>query len=98
MNEPAPKLGKIPIPAGPFTVHSPHYRVLAGPEQFVIVNTVEAVKSAARSSSRFPLRDVDDTLHHLLVIEMLVAAGVLLALALGVVGRAARAASARADG
>ena len=29
-----------------------------------------------------PLRDVDDTLHHLLLIEMLVAAGVLLALAL----------------
>jgi two-component system OmpR family sensor kinase len=79
-NEQVPALptGRIP-PGLDFTLASPHFRVKTaraslevGPGQAVIGTLVVAI----------PMRDVDDTLHHLLLIEMLVAAGILLALAL----------------
>jgi two-component system OmpR family sensor kinase len=79
-NEPAPKIGKFPTDGKPFTLSSPHYRVLAGPEAQYVINDTELVQ--ARLIVAIPMRDVDDTLHHLLVIELLVATGVLLALAL----------------
>jgi two-component system OmpR family sensor kinase len=61
-----------------FTLPSPHYRVktasasLQLPDRAVFGTLIVAI----------PMRDVDDTLHHLLLIELLVAAGVLFALAL----------------
>ena len=79
-NEPAPKLRRIPTNGVPFTVSSPHYRVLAGPVERYVVNDTQLVQ--ARLIVAIPMRDVDDTLHHLLLIELLVAAGVLVALAL----------------
>ncbi len=64
-------------PGQPFTVRAPHFRVL-----------VEAVQIRSRllvSNGTLiigiPLRDVDDTLHHLLLVESVVALVVLLALA-----------------
>jgi len=76
---------KVPvsIPDGrPFTVADPHFRVLVGPEQsFAPVENPSAAFSG-RMIVAIPLRDVDDTLHRLLLIEVLVAIGVLIALAL----------------
>ena len=75
-----PKLaGRFPTD-GPFTVDSPHYRVLAGPEQQFV--TLDNATFTGRMIVAIPMRDVDDTLHRLFLIEMLVSAGVLLALAL----------------
>jgi two-component system OmpR family sensor kinase len=78
-NEALPKLPRGQIAAGlDFTLRGPHYRVktahatLHVPGQDVPGTLVIAI----------PMRDVDDTLHHLLLIELLVAAGVLVALAL----------------
>jgi two-component system OmpR family sensor kinase len=77
-NDPVPKLPKGKISAGQdFTLAGPHYRVKTAQATLgfgpggVLGTLVVAI----------PMRDVDDTLHHLLVIEMLVAAGILLALA-----------------
>ena len=79
-NEPVPKLPKGRIANNlDFTLSGPHYRVKTasaslglGPGQGVLGTLVVAI----------PMRDVDDTLHHLLLIELLVAGGILVALAL----------------
>ena len=79
-NQGHPKLASN-FPTGrPFTVDSPHYRVLAGPEQQFV--TVDNAAFSGRMIVAIPMRDVDDTLHRLFLIEMLVSAGVLVALAL----------------
>ena len=81
-----------------FTAHAPdsgtHYRVLAD------AGTRRGLQRRAhRSSSRYRSRDVDQTLRHLFVVELLVAACVLgRARAARLVGRAPRPAAARADG
>jgi len=63
-----------------FTVRSPHYRVLAGT---VRVRT-QALSEAGTAILvvAIPMRDVDDTLHRLFLVELFVAFGVLLTLAL----------------
>jgi two-component system OmpR family sensor kinase len=74
---------KVPvsIPDGrPFTVNHPHFRVLVGPEH--LFGTLDNPSFSGRMIVAIPLRDVDDTLHRLLLIELLVAIGVLIALAL----------------
>jgi two-component system OmpR family sensor kinase len=82
-----PPLGQLPPPKLPvgvaapgavYSVYEPHYRVATEAKQ---------LGSGFRSIPgtlivAIPMRDIDDTLHHLLLIEMLVAAGVLVALAL----------------
>jgi two-component system, OmpR family, sensor kinase len=75
------------LPTGPiaggrlFATHSPHYRVATITATQVFtggeLNPVQGTLIVA-----IPMRDIDDTLHRLLLIEILVAAGVLLALAL----------------
>jgi two-component system OmpR family sensor kinase len=64
-----------------FTVRSPHYRVLAGT---VRVRTGELSGSFVTATLvvAIPMRDVDDTLHRLFLVELFVAFGVLLTLAL----------------
>jgi two-component system, OmpR family, sensor kinase len=82
-----PRLGQLAPPhlaagattAGKvFSVHEPHYRVATEAAQlrrgFAIIPGTLIVA--------IPMRDIDDTLHHLLLIELLVAAGVVVALAL----------------
>jgi len=81
--EQPPVLPPGPIAGGRvFSTSSPHYRVA----------TVAAIQDFGPSSEiaarhgtlivAIPMRDIDDTLHRLLLIEILVASGVLLALAL----------------
>jgi two-component system OmpR family sensor kinase len=75
-NLPPPRLAKGVIASGAlFSVYEPHYRVATVPANIghVIPGTLVVA---------IPMRDIDDTLHHLLLIELLVAAGVLFALAL----------------
>lgn len=83
-NEPAPKIA-AKIPTGSvFTVSSPHYRALTGPEtRFTLVVPGDPASQviSGRLIVAIPLRDSDDTLHRLFLIELLVAAGVLTALA-----------------
>jgi two-component system OmpR family sensor kinase len=82
-----PPLGQIPpphlaagvaVPGAVFSVHEPHYRVATEAKQ--LGRGFAAIPGTLIVA--IPMRDIDDTLHHLLLIEMLVAAGVLLALAL----------------
>jgi two-component system OmpR family sensor kinase len=73
---PPPKLAKGAIAPGDlFSVYEPHYRVATVPARIGPLITGTLVVA-------IPMRDIDDTLHHLLLIELLVAAGVLFALAL----------------
>jgi two-component system OmpR family sensor kinase len=79
-NEAVPKLPKGPISAGmDFTLARPHYRVKTASATLTVVSG-QGVSGTLVVA--IPMRDVDDTLHHLLVIELLVAAGILFALAL----------------
>jgi two-component system OmpR family sensor kinase len=61
----------------PFTVSGPRFRVLVEPVRIV---HGQFGTSPGTLVIAIPLRDVDDTLHRLLLIELVVAAGVLLAL------------------
>ena len=94
----APELARRRAAAAPTSrSHNPHYRVATAPD--VTSRTVDGPTSTARSIVAIPLRDVDDTLHHLLLVEILVATRrAARARAPRVVGRQARAAAARADG
>ncbi|HTK15617.1 MAG TPA: HAMP domain-containing sensor histidine kinase [Acidimicrobiia bacterium] len=75
-NSPPPNLAKGAIaPGAVFSVYEPHYRVASVPAN--IGHVISGTLIVA-----IPMRDIDDTLHHLLLIELLVAAGVLFALAL----------------
>jgi two-component system OmpR family sensor kinase len=67
-----------------FTVTSPHYRVIvAQPKTYPFRDPNSGQISLIRASMivAIPLADVDHTLHHLLKVEIVVAFGVLLALA-----------------
>ena len=80
----APKLGKTLKVATPFTVSGPHFRVLFGRTQYQF--TVQSPNSlpqavTARLIVAIPLHDVDDTLHRLLLIKLVVAIAALAALA-----------------
>src|SRR5437667_5337866 len=74
-DEPAPKLGKTPTTDAPFTVGAPHFRALAGPvQEFQVTGpNIPTQLIAGRLFVAIPLRDVDDTLHRLFVIELVVA-------------------------
>jgi two-component system, OmpR family, sensor kinase len=82
---PVGELGSPRLPSGAlsgpriFTVHSPHYRVATEPAQLV-GDPGQGV--AGTLIIAIPMRDIDDTLHHLLWVEWLVALGVLAALGL----------------
>ncbi len=78
----SPALPAIVKPGQVFTVHSPHYRVRAAQPRLYLVG----VPGAQRGVQAFmivaiPLADVDHTLHHLFLVEIVVVIGVLLALA-----------------
>jgi two-component system OmpR family sensor kinase len=78
---PGQAIPKLPstVPAqADFTLDNPHYRVATAPATARTVNgPVDGTVIVA-----IPMRDIDDTLHHLLLIEILVATAVLIALAL----------------
>jgi two-component system OmpR family sensor kinase len=61
-----------------FTVHHPDYRVLAGAVQY----SSPGYAGPATLVVAIPLRDMNDALHRLLLVEMVVTLGVLLGLAL----------------
>jgi len=71
------------LPAGPiqsgidFTLDHPHYRVATANARF----TSDGTRVFGTLVVAIPMRDVDDTLHHLLLIELFVAGCVLAALA-----------------
>lgn len=78
-NERAPKLPKGRIANGlDFTLDGPHYRVKTAPASL----DVGPARVLGTLVVAISMRDVDDTLHHLLWIELLVAAGILVALAM----------------
>jgi two-component system OmpR family sensor kinase len=62
-----------------FTLANPHYRVATAPATADLPGTGRVFGTLIVA---IPMRDVDDTLHHLLLIEILVATGVLIALAI----------------
>jgi two-component system OmpR family sensor kinase len=77
-NEPMPKLPRGRIKSGlDFTLAGPHYRVKTAPATL----QVGPAQVQGTLLVAIPMRDVDDTLDHLLLIEVLVAAGILLAVA-----------------
>ncbi len=75
------------LPTGPiaggrvFATHSPHYRVATIAARQVFRES-DLAPVPGTLIIAIPMRDIDDTLHRLLLIEVLVAAGILLALAL----------------
>ena len=70
------------IPGGEnFTIGTPHYRVATANATLGPVGS-ELNQIPGTFVVAIPMRDIDDTLHHLLLTEVLVATGVLLALAL----------------
>jgi two-component system OmpR family sensor kinase len=74
--------GKLATDTTLFTVSDPHYRVLSGPLQDIgLRDTATGAPILVRLTVAIPLHDVDATLHRLLFVELIVAAGVLLALA-----------------
>ena len=84
-----PPLGELPqpnLPAGflggglVFTTSSPHYRAATATARYNPGQGILPIDGTLVIA--IPMRDIDDTLHHLLLVEVLVAAGVLLALAL----------------
>jgi two-component system OmpR family sensor kinase len=81
-----PPLGNLAPPAlkpgaihagNVYSVHEPHYRIATESATYGRVSQIPGTLVVA-----IPMRDIDDTLQHLLLIELLVAAGVLVALAL----------------
>src|SRR5258706_6325681 len=78
----SPPLPATVKPGQVFTVHSPHYRVRAAQPRLYLVGVPGAQRGVqAYMIVAIPLADVDHTLHHLLFVELVVALGVLLALA-----------------
>ncbi len=76
--QPVPRLPSGPIAAGnDFTLSSPHFRVSTAP---ATLGAGPGVHVRGTLIVAIPMRDVDDTLHRLLLIELLVAVGVLTAL------------------
>jgi two-component system OmpR family sensor kinase len=66
-----------------FTVDSPHYRVIvAAPRTYYVtgINGIQAVEASLIVA--IPLADVDHTLHHLYIVELIVILTVLLAMAI----------------
>jgi two-component system OmpR family sensor kinase len=63
-----------------FTVDSPHYRVIASEPSFSIV--INSVPERAFLVVAIPLADVDHTLHHLMLVEIVVISTVLVAMAI----------------
>ncbi len=82
-NQSGPHLPKQITTTKPFTVSAPHFRVLVGPVQRFRVQSPGTFPQFVngRLIVAIPLHDVDDTLHRLLAIELIVAIGVLIALA-----------------
>jgi two-component system OmpR family sensor kinase len=79
-NEEVPALPKGHIDPGlDFTLAGPHFRVKTATATLGLPSGQGLIGTLVVA---IPMRDVDDTLHHLLLIEMLVAAGILVALAL----------------
>lgn len=72
-------------PGDTFTVHSPHYSVRAAqPRVYIALDQSSGIRAPVQAYMivAIPLNDVDHTLHHLFVVEVVVALIVLLALAL----------------
>jgi two-component system, OmpR family, sensor kinase len=83
LKQSAPVLPATVKPGTSFTVSSPHYRVgAAQPQVFALGPSRFAPHVQAYLIVAIPLSDVDHTLHHLLKVELLVALGVLVALAI----------------
>ncbi len=82
LKESTPVLPSTLKPGTTFTVRSPHYRVgVAQPQVFSLGPGRFAAHVQAYLIVAIPLSDVDHTLHHLLFVEVVVAVGVLLVLA-----------------
>jgi len=83
ISEKAPVLPASVQAGTTFTVSSPHYRVrVAPPKTFRVITAGNISLVQASLIVAIPLADVDHTLHHLILVEIIVAVGVLLALAL----------------
>ena len=84
LNENSPVLPAQLTPGTTFTVRSPHYRVrVASPSPFIIRSQFAPPQTVQASLIvAIPLADVDHTLHHLFLVEVVVILGVLLAIAL----------------
>jgi two-component system OmpR family sensor kinase len=76
-----PILPVIIEPGTIFTVDSPHYRVIAS-EPDIGVTTISGFSERAFLIVAIPLADADHTLHHLLLVEVIVITTVLLAMAI----------------
>jgi two-component system OmpR family sensor kinase len=80
-DQPPPKLPNGPIsPGADFTLGSPHYRVATA--HLLLLRGRFVPPDPGTLIVAISMRDVDDTLHQLLLIELLVAIGVLIGLAL----------------
>jgi two-component system, OmpR family, sensor kinase len=79
----SPALPATVKPGQVFTVHSPHYRVRAAQPRLYLVTDPSGVQRGVQAFMivAIPLADVDHTLHHLFLVEVVVVLGVLLALA-----------------
>ncbi|MDQ1385653.1 MAG: two-component system, OmpR family, sensor kinase [Actinomycetota bacterium] len=76
-------LPKTIKPGSAFTLRDPHYRVRAAqPKQYTLFVGRNQIPVQAFLIVAIPLSDVDHTLHHLFVVEVVVALAVLSALAL----------------
>ena len=84
ISEKSPSLPKTVKPGTSFTVQSPHYRVRVAQPQVFPVSDEDGFQRAVPGYLivAIPLSEVDHTLHHLLEVEIIVALGVLIALAL----------------
>ena len=81
LGEPRPVLPAVVKTNTIFTVDSPHYRVIASSAQrFVNEGTGEIFEASLIVA--IPLADVDHTLHHLMLVEVIVIVTVLLAMAI----------------
>jgi two-component system, OmpR family, sensor kinase len=82
LRETPPVLPATVKPGTSFTVRSPHYRVgAAQPQVFKLTRGLFTERVQAYLIVAIPLSDVDHALHHLLFVEIVVALGVLLVLA-----------------
>jgi two-component system, OmpR family, sensor kinase len=77
-NSHEPKLPTSITSGDIITIKDPHYRALAGP---VSILQPDGSRIPATFIVAIPMRDVDDTLHHLIAVEAIVAAVVLAAIA-----------------
>ena len=84
LNQQSPRLPSTLRPGTTFTVTSPHYRVIVAQAKTYPFRDPTSGITLIRASMivAIPLADVDHTLHHLIKVEIVVALGVLLALAL----------------